>query len=203
MWLEQSVFERVVVIVRLTVWYRWNPTQIFTCELVWNISGLNLVWKFSNMTFFIHEIGVNFLSGMFILVSHVKLLICIHFKHVSGVNQVWNRPNLRRIFCTGIPWSRLGKLIGDQGIVYKIGPGNCHWSAFAEKCINNRTIRHDTKGWSQSCIVSERCTFWEVSRMQFILFLCFYLGWSAYLKTMSKIGVWPYNNGYMTGTTAS
>ena len=65
------------------------------------ISGLNLVWNFSYMKFFIHEISVNFLSGMFNLVPHVKFLICIHFKHVSGVNQVWNRPDLMRIFCTG------------------------------------------------------------------------------------------------------
>ena len=56
----------------------------------------------SGVKFFIHEIGVNFLSGMFNLVTHVKFLICIHFKHVSGVNQVWNRPDLMRIFCTGL-----------------------------------------------------------------------------------------------------
>ena len=89
----------------------WESYSIFTCELVWKISGLNLVWKisglnlvwnFSYMKFFIHEIGVNFLSGMFNLVPHVKFLICIHFKHVSGVNQVWNRPDLMRIFCTGV-----------------------------------------------------------------------------------------------------
>ena len=79
----------------------WESYSIFTCELVWKISGLNLVWNFSYMKFFIHEIGVNFLSGMFNLVPHVKFLICIHFKHVSGVNQVWNRPDLMRIFCTG------------------------------------------------------------------------------------------------------
>ena len=81
----------------------WESYSIFTCELVWKISGLNLVWNFSYMKFFIHEIGVNFLSGMFNLVPHVKFLICIHFKHVSGVNQVWNRPDLMRIFCTGRP----------------------------------------------------------------------------------------------------
>ena len=80
----------------------WESNSIFTCELVWKISGLNLVWNFSYMKFFIHEIGVNFLSGMFNLVSPVKFLICIHFKHVSGVNQVWNRPDLMRIFCTGL-----------------------------------------------------------------------------------------------------
>ena len=44
------------------------------------------------------------------------------------------------------PWSRLGKRKGDQGIVYKIGPGNRHWGAFAEKYIYNRTIRYHTKG---------------------------------------------------------
>ena len=80
----------------------WKSYSIFTCELVWKISGLNLVWNFSYMKIFIHEIGVNFLSGMFNLVQHVKFLICIHFKHVSGVNQVWNRPDLMRIFCTGV-----------------------------------------------------------------------------------------------------
>ena len=29
--------------------------------------------------------------------------------------------------------------------------------------------------------------------------LSFYLGWRAYLGTMSKIRIWPYYNGYMTG----
>ena len=101
MWLVQSVFERVDVIGWLTVWYRGKSYSIFTCELVWKISGLNLVWNFSYMKFFIHEIGVTFLSDMFNLVPHVKFLICIHFKHVSDVNQVWNRPDLMRIFCTG------------------------------------------------------------------------------------------------------
>ena len=89
----------------------WESYSIFTCELVWKISGLNLVWNFSYMKFFIHEIGVNFLSGMFNLVPHVKFLICIHFKHISGVNQVWNRPDLMRIFCTGTksnrPWAKM------------------------------------------------------------------------------------------------
>ena len=66
----------------------------------------------------------------------------------------------------------LGKRISDQGIVYKIGLRNRHWDAFAEKCINNRTIR---RGPSQSCIVLERCTVGEVSRMQFILFLSVFI----------------------------
>ena len=50
-----------------------------------------------------------------------------------------------------ILWSRLGKRIGDQGIVYKIGPGNRHWGAFAEKCINNRTVQHDTT-WAEPIV---------------------------------------------------
>ena len=79
----------------------WESYSIFTCEVVWKISGRNLVLNFSYMKFFIHEIGVNFLSGMFNLVPHVKFLICIHFKHVSGVNQVWSMPDLMRILCTG------------------------------------------------------------------------------------------------------
>ena len=36
-------------------------------------------------------------------------------------------------------------------------------------------IRHDMKGRSQSCIVLERCTFGEASRMQLILFLCVFI----------------------------
>ena len=98
----------------------WESHSIFTCEMVWKFSGLNLVWNFSYMKFFIHEIGVNFLSGMFNLVPHVKFLICIHFKHVSGVNQVWNRPDLMRIFCTGLnaaAWI-VTKLLSDHLILW-------------------------------------------------------------------------------------
>ena len=37
--------------------------------------------------------------------------------------------------------------IGDQGIVYLfVGHVNRHWAAFAKRCRNNRTIRHDAKG---------------------------------------------------------
>ena len=37
--------------------------------------------------------------------------------------------------------------ISDQGIVYLfVGHVNRHWGAFAKRCINNRTIRHDAKG---------------------------------------------------------
>ena len=101
MWLVQSVFERVDVIGRLTVRHRGNPTQF--SHVNWCEKFQAWIWCeiFHTWNFFIHEIGVNFLSGMFNLVPHVKFLICIHFKHVSGVNQVWNRPDLMRIFCTG------------------------------------------------------------------------------------------------------
>ena len=44
------------------------------------------------------------------------------------------------------PKARLGYRIGGQGIVYKIVLRNRHLGVFAEKCINNRTLRHDTKG---------------------------------------------------------
>ena len=41
---------------------------------------------------------------------------------------------------------------------------------------------------------------WEsTSHVGYSIPLCFYLGWSAYLETMSKIRVWPYYNWYMTG----
>ena len=70
-------------------------------------------------------------------------------------------------------------LIGDQGIVYKIGPGNRHWEAFAEKCINNITIRHDTKGAEP--IV---CCFRKMHACSLFYSLCFYVGCSAYFGTM-------------------
>ena len=72
----------------------------------------------------------------------------------------------------------------DQGIVYKIGPGNRHLGAFAEKCINNRTIRHDTKRALMLVKI-------------YSIPLCFYLGWSAYLGRCQKfvsgliiMGIW-------------
>ena len=63
----------------------------------------------------------------------------------------------------------------NQGtcIVYLfVGPRNRHWGTFAKRCINNRAMR---RGQCQSCIVLERCTFGEVHRMQFILFLCVFI----------------------------
>ena len=116
----------------------WESYSIFTCELVWKISGLNLVWNLSYMKFFIHKIGVNFLSGMINLVPHVKFLICIHFKHVSGVNQVWNRPDLMRIFCTGVSQMlvdncyALSLLLQHSTLKEKFfGEGAPHWRIMA------------------------------------------------------------------------
>ena len=84
--------------------------------------------------------------------------------------------------------------ISDQGIVHKSGPRNRHWGAFAKRCINNRTRR----GRCQSCIVLERCTFGEVHRMQFILFLCVFISdgaliWRRCQKFVSGLiimGIW-------------
>ena len=42
-----------------------------------------------------------------------------------------------------------------------------------------------------------------MSHAVYFIPLCFYLGWSAYLGTMSKRSVWPYHNGYMAGGAAS
>ena len=83
----------------------WSTNSVVSWESYSNFHMWTCVKNFrpeSGVKFFIHEIGVNFQSGMFNLVPHVKFLICIHFKHVSGVNQVWNRLELMRIFCTGV-----------------------------------------------------------------------------------------------------
>ena len=132
----------------------WESYSIFTCEIVWKISGLNLVWNFSYMKFFIHEIGVNFLSGMFNLVPHVKFLICIHFKHVSGVNQVWNRPDLMRIFCTGtleiIIEEVLWSIRGSYQTIWSSPLTNAKWHSEAWPCTITWTSSIDqilTKLW--------------------------------------------------------
>ena len=78
-------------------WY-WFKEQLWLVDSQCGIVGILL--KFSPVNWcekfqalilksFIHEKGLNFLSGMFNLVPHVKFLICIHFKDVSGVNVVW------------------------------------------------------------------------------------------------------------------
>ena len=65
--------------------------------------------------------------------------------------------------------------IGDQCIVHKIGSRNRHWGTFARRCINNRTIMHDAKGAVPIVSCFRKCTFGEVHRMQFILFLCVFI----------------------------
>ena len=89
----------------------------------------------------------------------------------------------------------------DQGIVYKIGPHTRHWGAFAEKCINNRTIRHDTNRAEPIVYCYRKMHLWGCkSHAVYSIPLCFFfLGRSAYLGTMSKIRAWSYYNGYITG----
>ena len=78
-----------------------------------------------------------------------------------------------------------------------VGHVNRHWGAFAKRCINNRTIRHDARGRCQSCIAWERCTFGEVSCMQVIPFLCVLSWMERFLGTMSKNSC-PALSYYMT-----
>ena len=78
--------------------------------------------------------------------------------------------------------------------IFRIGPRNRHWGAFAE------SARYGTiwRGRSQSCIVLERCTFGQVSRMQFILFLCVFIsdgaltwGWcQKFVSGLIIMGIW-------------
>ena len=70
-----------------------------------------------------------------------------------------------------------------------VGHVNRQWGAFAKRCINNRTMR---RGWCQSCIVWERCTFGEVSCMQVIPFLCVFILDGALFGDDVKKNVRPY-----------
>ena len=78
----------------------------------------------------------------------------------------------------------------DQGtcIVYLfVGARNRHWGAFAKRCINNRTIPHDAKGAVPIVYCFRKMHLWgSTSHAVYSIPLCFYLGWSAYLETMSK-----------------
>ena len=83
--------------------------------------------------------------------------------------------------------------ISDQGNIHKIGPRNRHCDAFAKRCINNPTIRHDAKGAVPIVYCFRKMHLWgSKSHAVYSNPLCFYLGWSAYLETMSKNRVWPY-----------
>ena len=79
MWLVQSVFERVDVIGLLN-FHMWTGVKNFRPE--------------SGVKFCMHEIGVNFLSGMFNLVPHVKFLLCIRFWCESGMKRAWSYENI-------------------------------------------------------------------------------------------------------------
>ena len=56
----------------------------------------------------------------------MKCLICIHFKHVSGVNQVWNRPDLLWIFCTG-------KLVNSKSQMHIFSADHQHFGRQSKK----------------------------------------------------------------------
>ena len=67
--------------------------------------------------------------------------------------------------------------IGDQGIVHKIGPRNRHWGAFAKRCINTRTIRHDAQGAVPIMYCFRKKHLWgSTSHAVYSIPLCFYLG---------------------------
>ena len=63
--------------------------------------------------------------------------------------------------------------IGDQGIVHKIRPRNRHWGAFAKRCINNHTIRHDAKGVVPIVYCFRKMHFWGSKSHVYSIPLCF------------------------------
>ena len=84
--------------------------------------------------------------------------------------------------------------IGDQGIVYLfVGHVNRHWGAFAKRCINNRTIRHDAKGAVPIAYCLRKMHLWG-SKLHagYSIPLRFYLGWSAFWGRYQKTRVRPY-----------
>ena len=84
--------------------------------------------------------------------------------------------------------------IGDQGIVYLfVGHVNRHLGAFAERCINNRTIRHDAKGAVPIVYCLRKMHLWG-SKLHagYFIHLRFYLGWSAFWGRCQTIRVRPY-----------
>ena len=88
--------------------------------------------------------------------------------------------------------------IGDQGIVHLfVGHVNCHWGAFAKRCINNRTIRHDAKGAVPIVYCMRKMHLWG-SKLHagYSIPLRFYFGLSAFWGRCQNIRVRPYY--YMT-----
>ena len=77
--------------------------------------------------------------------------------------------------------------IGDQGIVYLfVGHVNRHWGAFAKRCINNRTIRHDAKGDSANRVLFEKDAPLGKLHAGYSIPLRFYLGWNAFWGRCKK-----------------
>ena len=78
--------------------------------------------------------------------------------------------------------------IGDQGIVNLfVGHANRHWGAFAKRCINNRTIRHDAKEAVLIVYCLRKKQRWG-SKLHtgYSIPLRFYLGWSAFWDDVKK-----------------
>ena len=75
---------------------------------------------------------------------------------------------------------KVDKCLGDQSLVYKIGPPNRNWGAFAKNAQIIARYATKRRGQSQSCIVLARGTFGEVSRMRL-----FYS--SAFLSRMERL----------------
>ena len=74
-----------------------------------------------------------------------------------------------------------------------VGHVNRHWGAFAKRCINNRTIRHDAKGAVPIVYCLKKMHLWG-SKLHagYSIPLRFYLGWSAFWGRCQKIRVRPY-----------
>ena len=62
-----------------------------------------------------------------------------------------------------------------------VGQVNRHWGAFATRCINNRTIRHDAKGAVPIVYCLRKMLLWG-SKLHscYSISLRFYLGWSVF-----------------------
>ena len=68
-----------------------------------------------------------------------------------------------------------------------VGHVNRHWGAFAKRCINNRTIRHDAKGAVPIVYCLRKMHLWG-SKLHagYSIPLRFYLGWSAFWGRCQK-----------------
>ena len=74
-----------------------------------------------------------------------------------------------------------------------VGHVNRHWGAFAKRCINNRTIRHDAKRVVQIvyCLRKKHLCGSKL-HAGYSIPLRFYLGWNAFWGRCQKIRVRPY-----------